>query len=538
MKTKSQSETNNSLGKAATYAVIIMAVSNILSRLLGWGRIKTLAHLAGVSGEVDAYIFAFAIPDLINHFLAGSALSITFIPLFQKYLAQDDEQGAWRFFSNVFTVGTIAFIIAIVLSMTFTSNLFFFVGENINDPNNPSQMGLTLRLTRIILPAQLFFFWGALLNGAQYAKKRFLLPSLTPVLYNVGIIIGGVALYNKIGIEGFSWGVLLGSFVGNVVIQIPGALRVGMRFKPHIDLRDKSLHTFLFLTIPLIIGLSMTFSNEFLPKLFATFIPNGEGAIANLDYAYKVVSMLFGFFGQAVVAGVYPFISQLAVSQKLDELHNLLSKILIKIAALLIPIVGISFVLAPNIIGILLEGGTFRPEDTALVAKTFSYYIPCAFFMAGALLYIRAYYAMQRTFFPMIVSTLSIGLCLPLYYYLARTNGSQGIALAATAAMTILCISINTFWNRHYKGNNQQALLKDILLITLFACLGTLCSFGLKRTTSYFSFFSEMTPLKHFLLCLYAGGPSFFITFLGIELTGIQNIRSILMDFVQKVLRR
>ncbi len=529
---------SNAIGKAVSTAVIIMAVSNITSRLLGWGRIKVLAYFAGVSGDVDAYIFAFAIPDLINHFLAGSALSITFIPLFQNYLINNDEKEGWRFFSNVFTVGTIFFIVAIAISMIFTQDILALAGKNINDPGNPKQIVLTLRLTRIILPAQLFFFWGALLNGVQYAKKRFLLPALTPVLYNLGIICGGVFLYKAIGIDGFTWGVLIGAFLGNVAIQIPGALSVGMRYRPRIDLKDKTLKTFALITVPLIIGLSMTFSNELFPKYFASFVPNGKGAISSLDYSFKIVSMLFGLFGQSVVAGVYPFLSQLAVEKKIEEMHTMLATILTKIASLLIPCIGIFMVLAPSIIAILLEGGAFNTRDTALTAKTFSSYLPSAFFMAGALLFIRAYYALQRTFFPMIISTCIISVCLPLYYFSAIKIGALGIARTATFAMALLFFTITFFWNRHYKNKHLSLMVKNVGIITVISIVGALICMGIKRWALNIYFFSQLTLLKHLLLCMVAGIPSFLVIVGGIEAAGVQNIRKTIGTYLNKSLRK
>ncbi len=109
-------EKSNTIGKAASIAVIIMAGSNILSRVLGFIRMIVLANAAGMDANVDAFSFSFLLPDIINHILAGSALSITFIPIFQDIFTNKSEEKAWRFFSNLLTVGTIIFIIMVVAS--------------------------------------------------------------------------------------------------------------------------------------------------------------------------------------------------------------------------------------------------------------------------------------------------------------------------------------------------------------------------------------------------------------------------------------
>jgi putative peptidoglycan lipid II flippase len=523
--TTSRSNTSAALGKAASVAVLIMAVSNILSRLLGWGRIKALAHLAGISGDVDAYIFAFTIPDLINHFLAGSALSITFIPMFQRYLSSNDERGGWRFFSNVMCVGTLFFIVAIALSMLFTGEILSLAGKNINNPDNSGQLLLTLKLTRIILPAQIFFFWGALLNGAQYAKKKFLLPALTPVMYNLGIICGGLLLYDRIGVAGFSWGVLIGAFVGNVAIQIPGALKAGMKISPRFDLRDPDLIRFALITVPLIIGLSMTFSNEFFPKYFASFVPHGEGSIAGLDYSYKIISMLFGLFGQSVIAGIYPFLSQYAVEKNMDALHKTISSVLTKITALLLPVTGIFMVLADDIIAVLLQGGAFNRSDTAQTARTFAGFVLSAFFMAGANLYTRAFYALQRTFLPMLVSTCVIAACLPFYYWAAVTVGAWGIARSATAAMALLFIVMACVWNKQLPNTYVFQNVKNVLVVAALTGIGSFCGFALKKAILTVSWFTDMTAAKHAVIGFIIGVPCLALILAGIELLGIQNMR-------------
>lgn len=393
-----------SLGKSITIAAGIMAASNLVSRLLGYGRVMVLANYAGTGHEADAYVFSFLIPDVVNHLLAGSALSIPFIPLFQKYLIEERRDKAWRFFSNIMTVGSIGFVLLIVFSMVYTERLIGLFGPNINDPANQEKFHLTVRLTRIILPAQLFFFWGALLNGVQYAHKRFLLPAFAPLVYNLGIIIGGIALSPIMRVEGFSWGVLAGAFVGNVLVQIPGVIRVGIRYRPTFKPWDADCIAFVLITLPFIVGLTMNFSNEFFLRTFGSFVHDGGGALASLDYGYRTMFFLVGIFGQGVAAGFYPFLSQLTLEKKFTEIKRLLVSSFSKIGAVLIPFSGIMFIVSRPIITLLLQRGQFDETSTQSTAATFQMYLPGAFFAAAALIIQRAFYAMKNTWLPLLVN--------------------------------------------------------------------------------------------------------------------------------------
>lgn len=519
----------STIGKAASVAVGIMAVSNILSRLLGFVRLQILANMGGTSNFVDAFSFSFTLPDIINHILAGSALSITFIPIFQKFFTNRKEEDGWRFFSNILTIGTIFFIIFISFSLIYTRQLITpIAGENID-------ITLAVRYTRIILPAQLFFFWGALLNGVQYAKKKFFFPALTPLLYNVGIIFGGLFLSPFIGIEGFSWGVLIGAFVGNVVVQIPGALKVGMRFRPTFILNDPHLIKWILITIPFMLGLGMTFSNEFLLRFFGSRSPDGVGAVASLDYSYKIIMMIVGIFGQAFAAGIYPFLSQLASEKKFTQMNNLLNTMLTKTAALTLPVVGIFYVLSSNIVAVLLQRGEFNVESTALTAKCLRGYLPGAFFFAGILIVNRVYFAMKKTILPLVIISSSVFICIPIYIILGNAIGSQGVAIASSCFAFLAFVFLYGIWNRLNKNQETRLFVLTIIQLILITMAGAgLCyaiTILLEKSTSPFS----SVLFSNLYICIISSTPSILFTTIMIDKLNIIDVKTIIRSIKKRL---
>ncbi|RPI75269.1 MAG: murein biosynthesis integral membrane protein MurJ [Desulfobacteraceae bacterium] len=526
------------LKKALWLATLIVAGANVLSRILGFLRVQLIAYLGGTGPAVDAYSFSFTLPDLLNHFLAGSALSITFIPIFQKLLLQKGEEKAWRFFSNLMTGGTVLFLVFIGFAMFYTAEIIALAGGNINDPAHPEQFLLTVRLTRIILPAQLFFFWGALLNGVQYAHKQFLIPNLAPLVYNFGIICGGWLLYPYIGIDGFCWGVLAGAFIGNVVVQIPGALRVGFRYKPLLDLGDKDLRKYVWITLPFIVGLGMNFSNEFLFRIFGSYIPNGAGALAGLDYAYKIMSILVALFGVSFAAGFYPFISQMLIEKKFAEVQRLFNNILIKVAALLLPLSVCMMVLSPDIIAVLLQRGRFTADSTLLTAGAFTYYLLGAFCSAVILIVNRLFYALENTLLPMLVSTFTVLACLPLYGFLGHAMGAKGIALAASVSMIIQCAVMLLFWNKRHPNPELKSVTYKFALVLVTALLGFFLCWGLKAFILKNDIQIQSVFWYHLFICCTAGIPPLIVMTAILELTGVQGFYGVIRDRMKKILKK
>ncbi|MBD3393091.1 MAG: murein biosynthesis integral membrane protein MurJ [Chitinivibrionales bacterium] len=475
-------QTGSGLGKALSIAVAIMAASNVLSKLLALLRMRVLAATGGVGANVDAYAFSFLVPELLNHFLAAGMLSITFIPLFQKHYFKGDRERAWYFFSNLMTVGTILCGACITLGMVFAEDIIrLLAGANINSPDNPAQRILTTRLTRIILPAQLCFFWGALLMGIQYSQKRFLVPSLAGVVYNTGIILGGTLLAPRIGIEGFSWGVLAGALGGNVIIQIAGAARAGMRYRPVFNLRDPDLRRYILLTVPLILALNMAFANEFLFRFFGSRIPGGEGAIASLEYSWRIMYMIVSIFGQSLAAGFYPFVSHLVAENRLDEVHELLRSALIKIGGALMPLAGIGAVLSPCLVTVLLRVGRFDTRSVAATAGPLSFYLLGTFFFAATPLINRICYARHNTILPLAVSTGAVLVCLPLYVVASRLWGANGIALSSSVCMLLQFFLVFFSYSAVYRNARAAATMKSLGAVVCIAAAGTAVCLGIAR---------------------------------------------------------
>jgi len=529
----SQPETQRqSINRSVSIAAVIMMGSVLLSRVAGMLREMTLANLGGTGSEMDAYVAAFLIPELLNHFLAGGFLSVTFIPIFQKYIAANDEPGAWKTFSNMVTVGTAAFAVALPAAVVFAPNLLSLTGFA---NQNPETFALTVRLTRIILPAQILFYWGAFLMAVQYAKQKFFLPAMAPLLYNIGIIAGGIFLSPVIGIEGFAWGVLAGAFVGNVAVQLPGAMKVGMRYSFRFSPADPEFIHYIKLTVPLVAGLGMSFSNEIFFRYFASFLESG--AVAGANYALRTMMILVGVFGQASGVAFYPYLAKLAAERAYGQMSELLNDTINKVALYLLPLTGVMMALAPQIVMILYEHGKFTRESTLETAPILMMYLTGAFATSVSILAARPFYAMQKTLLPMVVSTAVSILSIPLYYLFSRQMGPKGLGLASGVAGTAQFIILYIMWGRRYGGFDavRGEAVKLVKIVAVSAAGAAVCyvvnglidGFGFGVTGGF-------GRGRTIIVCAAASMAALITVFGLYELLGLQRFKESIKGLVRK----
>ncbi len=430
-------------------ATLIMMGSIFLSRITGVAREMLLAAVSGAGSEVDAYRVAFVLPEILNHILASGFLSVTFIPIFSLYLTENEEADGWYTFSNIFTVFGALLLMLILAGMLLAPQVVPLLAAGRQDPEF---IALAVRMTRITLPAQFFFFAGGMLMAVQYSRAHFLLPALAPLIYNLGIICGGWLLGRRLGVEGFCWGALAGAAIGSFAIQLAGAVQIGMKFRPTFDLGHPDLKRYIKLTLPLMVGLTMVFSTELFSKFFGSFLP--EGAIAWIDYAMRVMLILVGFFGQAVGVASYPLMARLAAQGRMAELNDTINKVL-RYLAIVIPVSVLVAILRHEIVAVLFQRGRFTPEDTRMTALTL------ACLMVGAIAFVsqtvvnRGFYATQNTLLPAVFGTAAVIASLPVYWLGLTALGVAGVGLAISASALFQTVLLFAVWNR--RSGNQAA---------------------------------------------------------------------------------
>jgi len=484
--------------------------SIVLSRIIGFFREWILAHTVGASSLTDVYYASFTIPDSINHLMASGALSISFIPMLASYQAEGREEFGKKVFRSISTLMCTLLVIFIIVAEIWAEPL----GELIAPGFNPEQKRVLAQLLRIILPAQLFFYWGALAISVQHSHGRFFLPAVAPIVYNLGIILFGLLLHQSHGVMGFSIGVLVGCFVSHGLLQWWGTHRLGYSLLPSFDFSPEiraALRQYLWLSLPIMLGFSLVVTDEWISKYFASTLE--PKALTWLSYARTEMRIPVAILGQAAGIASFPYLARLWAKGDFVGYGNTLLREILKLWALgpiaTIILVGHALPITHFIYG----GGRLTPldlENTASALRMFGYGV---FFWTVQMLLSRGFYACQKTWLPSLTGTvLSIGL-FPIYGYLGRTLSFNGLALAGSIGIFLYALLLWIFLRFHLRKHCPELPIanfyKFIFTWGVFTIFLGLISHGILQLGIYRQ--TQMTALFDILAVLAVTGPLAFV---------------------------
>jgi putative peptidoglycan lipid II flippase len=452
--------TSTHLTRRIAQASGIVMACVLASRVLGFLRDWTVAHQIGSNAVTDAYYAAFTLPDFLNYLVAGGSLSITFIPVFTKYMGENREDEGWHVFSTVVTSMGILLAAVVVVGEIYAPQLV----RLINPGFSPAEKARVIFLTRLMMPAQICFYQGSILSAVQYAKGQFVVPSLAPVVYNLGIILGGVLLSPQIGITGFAVGVLAGALAGNLLLQVYGASRAGARFSPNLDIRHPGFWLFIKLTVPIMLALSLVFTDDWIIRWFGSYLV--PASITWLSYAKTLMRVPLGVVGQAVGVASFPFMAQLYSEGKLEELNRTLNATMKGLILLLMPISALTIAQATPLVYLVFSHTRLRASDLQATAATLAVFSLGMFAWGAQNILARGFYAARDTLTPAIVGTALTFLNLPLYWWLVHHYQHLGLALASSAGIIAYTLLLFGLLNRRTKNPESADMVWFFLKIT------------------------------------------------------------------------
>lgn len=430
-----------SVGRSIGLAAAMLAASALLSRLLGLGREMLIAGLFAASGSVDAYRASFTLPDLLNYFIAGGALSITFVPMFSAYLTRDDEAGGWHLFSTVATTMGMVFLAFTLAGEAVAPQVVAWMNPGFAAAGASAQrLHLAVDMTRIVIPAQLAFYVGGLLQSTLFVRGIFWPAAVAPLLYNLGIIVGGVLLQPWLGIEGFSYGVLAGALLGPLGMPL-WASRRRVRFRWNFNPCDPGFVEYLKLSLPLMIGVSLVTVDEWLVRYFASERP---GEIAQLGYARTLMMVLVAMLGQATGQAALPYLTRLFQSGQERAMGTMLARSAQQVAFFAVVATGGLVALAAPFTAAAYLHHRFTLQDTVVTSGLLVLFAVGLVGWSLQAVVVRGFYARKDTLTPMLIGTLIVLGAVPLYRWLYQAAGPRGLALASSlgvltnAAVTLL----------------------------------------------------------------------------------------------------
>ncbi len=406
-------------------AVVLMAMI-LASGILGLLRDRLLAAFffnRQDQWQLDIYFASFRLPDMLFQVLILSSLSAAFIPVFSEYLTKNEKE-AYKLASSILNIGMLMFFFASLLVFIFVKPLSQLITHELSD----NEVALMINLTRFLLLAQFFFLLSNFLTGVLQSYQRFLLPSLSAVLYNLGIILGIIFLTPIIGIYGPVTGVIIGSFL-HFIVQLPVVKRLGFQYSFLFDFSNPGVKKIGKLMLPRTIAFAINQIDLNMVVFLGTALSAGSLSIYN--FAQHLNALPISLFGLTIGQAALPTLAREAQINK-DNFRRLFSSSLLQIFYLSLPVGIILLVLRVPLVRLVFGAKNFPWEATLTTARVVGIMSLFLGARSASQLMIRAFYALQDTVTPLILSIINIivSVSLALWFIFGLHSDIVGLALA------------------------------------------------------------------------------------------------------------
>lgn len=475
-------------------AALMMAIM-LVTKVVGFLRQFYFAHQFGASRELDMFIAANTFPEMIVNLLIMGSVNAALIPVLFESIAKQGEKKTNKLISIVLTVFGVSLLALSLIAFIFGKQL---IGWSVTIANpetefTPEQISQMILLLRILLVSPAILGLSNLMTGVLHVYQRFVIPQLAPFLYSLGSLLGAVIFVPKFGVEGLAYGVILGSIL-HLLVQMPLFKFLDIKLKFIFDFKDKFVQKIGRLMLPRVLGLATSQVSLLVDRVIALGLIAGSVSAYSFAESLKVIPA--SIFGLTIASAAFPVLSKEAAAGKMDAFKNTFVKSINHIVFLAVPVTFIFFILRVPIVRLVLGmgSGKFNWEDTLLTAWILLFFSLGLIAESLTSLIVKAFYALQDTRTPVIISVgtiifsiiSSLGLTnlfshfvdfefsnfmqhpQIIFEWLIRRNGNQlpavgGLALSTSLTVTIEAIVLLLILSRKVGGFKKKNLLIPLL---------------------------------------------------------------------------
>jgi putative peptidoglycan lipid II flippase len=523
-------EQHEEAGRGLVRSGVIFAIATALSRVIGLVREIAQAAVFGISGPVNAFEIAFLIPNTVRALVADSALSAAFVPVFSDLLVKGERKRAWRVASSIFWLmlvglgGLTAFFI--VIAPWVMAIFGFGPGQQYGE--------IATELARILFPLVLILGLTGVVVGILNSYDHFTVPALSPVLWNLIILLGlGLGVHStspdehskRLYIYAVS---ILVATIAQFLLPLPWLRGLDGHLHMAIDIRDPAVKRTFVLMVPVTIGLGLININALIDQLFATHLPahvqHRQDAPAAIVRAFRLYMLPQGVFSVAVATVLFPLLSRHASRKDWSGFRHTVSTGLRLICFLLIPASVAAAVLATPIVRLLYQHGNFGPKDTPIVAASLAAFSLGLTFNGTMLMLNRGFFSLQSPWIPSWVALGNLGLnaVLDAVFYRFGIWGipfsTSLVNIAGTAALIVL-------FRRRMPGFEIRDTVRTFALVCVASLLLAGVGWGVWRLLD--SGLGQSLPAQ--IVSLGAGLALGYAAFFGVcRLLGVRELDTLL----------
>ena len=435
-------------------AALIIVVSILVSRILGFVRQVAINAEFGVGPEADAWFAAFRVPDTIFMMLAGGALLSAVIPVYAEVRSRGDKELLARFIGRVGGLVALASVVVAGAGAFLAEPLMRAIAPGFPD----ATLALATSASRWLMISPVVLAVSAVAKSALQAERSFTLPALSPIVYNVGIIVGAVGLARFFGLPGLVWGTLVGTGL-HLLVQMPGFVVIlGGRsnvvrllrtqdwsLRPIVS--DADLHKVFRLMVPRVLGVAVLQSSLIYVNILASL--QGPSAVAALNNAFLLMLLPLGVFAMALGEASLPHLVQQWISGDRASFGRRVRSVTTHVLFLNVPAAVALVFMAEPIVTVLFERGAFDNRATELTANALRFFAVGLAGHATVEVLVRGFFAMQDTRTPVVVGAGSLLLHMGLSWGFSLVMGQSGIALGVSIGVLVEAIILAGLLRRH-----------------------------------------------------------------------------------------
>lgn len=519
----------------------VVSAGIMTSRISGLVRESVLSWLFGAGATYDAYVLGYRIPNLARELFAEGALSSALVPTFTRYLTTKGLKET-RELSDI----TATMLIVVVGCVCAAGMLLSPVIVNLFAPGFhavPGKWELAVSLVRVMFPFLLLLALASQAQGILYASNRFGIPAVSPSLFNVGSVLGGLALGYWFGprlgitpVRGMAFGVVIGGGA-QLAFQLPSLRRAGFGFRPRWNLRHEGVRHILGLMGPAVIGSASGQINTLVNTNFAAGLRDASGHVMNgpvswLAYAWRFFMLPMGIFGVAIASATLPQISRSAAIRDLAAFRRTVSHSIVMILLLTIPSsVGLA-VLGESMIGLVYQHGRFGAFDTHQTSLALTCYAAGLAGYSALKLIAPAFYALGDARTPMIVSLFSVVVNAAAAFTMVRVIGfgHAGLAFTASVVSTFTSVTLLLLLGAKIGGIEGPAMAGSIARIVAAAFVMGLVCHGIVVLTHSMPIAPALARIADIAIGVPAGAAVFYGAAAALRIAELEETRAAVME--------
>ncbi|MCX5693815.1 MAG: murein biosynthesis integral membrane protein MurJ [Candidatus Omnitrophica bacterium] len=459
---------NRSVARSAS----VISLATLASRILGFIRDVIIARLFGVYLYAQAFVVAFRIPNLFRDLVGEGASNAAIVPVLSEYSVKRSKKEFWELANILLNLLIVVLSAITILGIIFSPLLVRLIAPGFI--GSAEKLQTTINLNRIIFPYILFIGLAAYAMAVLNSLKNFTVSAFAPCLLNIAIIV--CALLFGEGVLGLATGVLIGGVL-QLAVQVPLLYKKGLRPKFTLDFKHPGLVQIGKLMLPRLASSSIYQLNNFVDSIFGSLVAVvGDGGVAVLYFAYRLIQFPIGIFSNAIAQAILPTFSTQALEDNQENLKDTLSWGLRIVFFVMLPATALFMILADPLISTLFGGGKFDFNSSRLTSNALFYYsIGLTAYGATKILQ-TCFFALKDTVTPTKIAGLALLMNIMLNALLMFPLKIGGLALATSISGIISFFILFFILNKRLNGFGEDKILKSFLrILAATLCMSVVC---------------------------------------------------------------